>query len=106
MSSKPEAVTQLPTRLRAKPPRSSRENEPPGFAEAWQKLYGANPRAFTGRRDAYAAFYAEGAASRSHWIEPKPVTRPTPAQGSLDAWPFAIPHDHEPQPTGHIPEAP
>lgn len=80
------------------------ENEPPGFAEAWVRLTNGQEVRFGGKKQNYAEFYRAGRQSMAHWIEPKPVTRPTPAQGSLEAWAFQIPHDHEKQPTGHIPE--
>lgn len=81
------------------------ENEPPGFAAAWERMTSGRIGSFGGRKQAYAEFYRAGQQSRDGWIEPKPVV-PRPKAGSLDAWPFAIPHDHEKQPTGHIPEAP
>ena len=80
-------------------------DEPPGFSEAWDRLTSGRIGAYGGKKQAYAEFYRAGQQSRDGWIEPKPVV-PRPTKGSLDAWPFAIKHDHEPQPTGHIPETP
>lgn len=79
------------------------ENEPPGFAEFWARWYKNGTQ--HGRRAHYAEAFAAGQQTRANWIEPRSVV-PRPKAGSLDAWPFAIPHDHEKQPTGHIPEAP
>ena len=84
-------------------------DEPPGFSEAWDRLTAGSLPKFTGRKQAYAEFFRAGLNMRSNWIEPKPiVTRKIPAAGSLEAWPFQIPHDHERQEvTGlSIPETP
>lgn len=82
-------------------------DEPPGFSEAWDRLTAGNLPKFTGRKQAYAEFFRAGQQSRDGWIEPKPVV-PRPKRGSLDAWPFAIKHNHERQEvTGlSIPETP
>lgn len=65
--------------------------EPPGFVEFWARWYKNGTQ--RGRRAHYAEAFAAGQQSRAHWIEPSPVVPPGPQQGSLQAWPFQIPHD-------------
>ena len=43
---------------------------------------------------------------KATWIEPKPVTSPSPAQGSRLSWPFMQFEDSEPRTGYPIPETP
>ncbi len=43
---------------------------------------------------------------KTTWIEPKPITPPSPAQGSRIAWPFMQFEDNEPRVGYPIPETP
>lgn len=58
--------------------------------------------------EAVGAFNERQRLIAAGWIEPRPITRPTPAQSSMQRWPFMQPHEHEHQAvTGlNIPETP